>query len=176
MIDRRHLYVVYVEDVPGVLNRITSLFRRRSYNIDSLTVGRTLLVGVSRMTITLRADDTAARLFGANLRNLINVLEIHDMTDRPSVVRELALIKVRAAAAERAHVAQVAETFRARVVDLSAHSLVLESTGTDEKLSALVEALQPFGIVELVRTGATAMFRGCDETQEQTDGHDLLRQ
>ena len=155
-----HTFVAYVEDVPGVLARIAALFRRRAYNIDSLTVGRTEIQGVSRMTVVMEADRATARLVEANLYKLINVLRVEDVTHEPSLIRDLALIKVRADADVRPRVIQVAEVFRARVIDMGPESLVFEITGTEDKLTGLIEVLRPFGIIEMVRTGLVAMTRG----------------
>jgi acetolactate synthase-1/3 small subunit len=162
MIRRRHTFVCYVEDVPGVLNRVASLFRRRGYNIESLTVGHTETDGVSRMTIVMEGDDTTARLMEANLYKLVNVLRVQDVTYIPSVSRDLALIKVSATADQRAQVLQVVEVFRARVVDVAPGALVVEITGTEDKIQGLVEVLEPFGIIEMVQTGVVAMTRGAE--------------
>lgn len=159
---KRHTFVAYVEDVPGVLNRVASLFRRRNYNIESLTVGKTETPGVSRMTIVLEADDTTARLLEANLYKLVNVLRVQDVTYLPTVTRDMALIKVSAPTDVRPQVLQVCELFRARVLDLGPEALVVEITGTEDKIFGLVEVLEPFGILELVRTGRVAMTRGSD--------------
>jgi len=131
----KHTFVVYVEDKPGVLNRVASLFRRRAFNIDSLSVGPTEQPGVSRMTIVVEADETIARRVEANLYKLVNVLCVEDVTFRPSVTRDLALIKVRADPEARAH-------------------------GTEDKIEGLLEVLRPFGIIEMARTGRVAMTRG----------------
>ncbi|MGB0678106.1 MAG: acetolactate synthase small subunit [Polyangiales bacterium] len=159
---RQRTFVVYVEDKPGVLNRVASLFRRRSYNIDSLTVGRTHQAGVSRMTIVLEGDDDSARRIEANLYKLVNVLRVDDITARPSVTRDLALIKVKATPTERASVLQICEVFRARVVDVAQATLTVEITGTQDKIDGLVTVLEPFGITEMVQSGAIAMLRGGD--------------
>jgi acetolactate synthase I/III small subunit len=159
---RRHLFVVHVENKPGVLDRVASLFRRRSYNIESLTVGRTDQDGVSRMTLVMEGDDTTARLMEANLYKLVNVLHVENLSFEPAVVRDLALIKVKASATERAQVLQLAEVFRARVVDIGPKTVVVEITGAEEKIQGLVEVLEPYGILEMVRTGAVAMKRGPD--------------
>ncbi len=157
---KRHTFVAYVEDVPGVLNRVASLFRRRGYNIESLTVGHTETEGVSRMTIVLEADDTTARLLEANLYKLVNVIRVQDVTYLPAVTRDLALIKVRAPADIRPQVLQICEVFRARVVDVDPEALMIEITGTEDKIHGLIEVLEPFGILEMVRTGQIAMTRG----------------
>jgi acetolactate synthase-1/3 small subunit len=159
-------FIAYVEDLPGVLNRVTSLFRRRSYNIESLTVGRTHDEGVSRMTLVMEADDDAARRIEANLYKLVNVLKVEDTAHAATLVRELALIKVRADTATRPQVMQVCEVFRARCIDVGPAALVCEITGTGDKIDGLVEVLRPFGIVEMVRTGAVAMVRSAEAVPE----------
>src|SRR5882672_4086416 len=158
-------FIAYVEDLPGVLNRVTSLFRRRSYNIESLTVGRTQRENVSRMTIVMEADDDAARRIEANLYKLVNVLRVEDTTHAPTVVRELCMIKVHAGKETRPHIMQVCEVFRARVIDVGVSALICEITGTGDKIDGLVEVLRPFGILEMVRTGAVAMMRGADSME-----------
>ena len=156
---RARTFVVLVEDRPGVLDRVASLFRRRAYNIESLAVGHTERPGVSHITIVMNADDRVARLVEANLYKLVNVLEVEDVSNVPSVTRDLALIKVRAGHESRAEVMQVGEVFRARVVDVSPDALIFEITGTEDKINRLVEVLRPFGILGLARTGQVAMAR-----------------
>lgn len=153
-------FVAYVEDKPGVLNRISSLFRRRNYNIVSLNVGRTHEDGVSRMTFQVEADPDMALRIEANLYKLVNVLSISDITDMPRVVRDLALIKVRATPKERAEVLQLVDIFRARAVDVSPTTLTVEITGDQEKIQGMVDSLRSFGILEMVQTGTVAMSRG----------------
>jgi acetolactate synthase-1/3 small subunit len=156
-------FIAYVEDLPGVLNRMTSLLRRRNYNIVSLTVGRTERPGTSRMTIVVEAaDDDAARRIEANLYKLVNVLWVQDATRAATMVRELALVKVRTDAATRGEVMKVCEVFRARVVDVGPEALVAEITGTADKIDGLVSVLEPFGVLEMVRTGAVAMVRSAE--------------
>ena len=156
----KHIFVAYVEDKPGVLNRVASLFRRRAFNIESLTVGHTEQGGVSRMTIVVDGDDLTARRIEANLYKLVNVLRVDDVTNQPSVVRDLALIKVAVTSANRTEVMQLADVFRARIVDVTNESLVIEITGAEDKIEGLIEVLRPFGIIEMVRTGLVAMSRG----------------
>ncbi len=156
----KHIFVAYVEDKPGVLNRVASLFRRRAFNIESLTVGHTEQAGVSRMTIVVEADDLTARRIEANLYKLVNVLRVDDVTDKESVVRDLALIKVTVTPTNRSEVLQLTDVFRARVVDVDAESLIIEITGTEDKIEKLLEVMRPFGIIEMVRTGILAMTRG----------------
>jgi acetolactate synthase-1/3 small subunit len=154
-------FIVYVEDKPGVLNRVSSLFRRRAFNIDSLTVGRTETDGVSRMTIVVETPDaSAAERLEAHIYKLVNVLRVEDVTSTPSVTRDLAMIKVSATPETRLHVMQLVDVFRARIVDVAPESLIIEITGTEEKLEGLLEVLRPYGVLEMVRTGRVAMTRG----------------
>ena len=153
-------FVVYVENKPGVLTRVASLFRRRAFNIDSLTVGRTEKPEVSRMTITVDADHDQARRIEANLYKLVNVLLVENITTEPAIVRDLAMIKVAATHGGRSHVLELASVFRARVVDVAPESLIMEITGDEDKLDGLLEVLRPYGILEMVRTGIVAMRRG----------------
>jgi acetolactate synthase-1/3 small subunit len=156
---RSRTFVAYVEDKPGVLNRVSSLFRRRGFNIESLTVGQTDREGVSRMTVVIHCDDDVARRVVANLYKLVNVLRVDEL-DGGAVVRDLALIKVRATPDARTQVLQLCEVFRARVVDVAPDKLIIEITGTQSKIDGFVDVLRPFGIEEMVRTGAIAMTRG----------------
>jgi len=157
-----HTLVAYVEDKPGVLNRVASLFRRRGFNIESLTVGHTEQEGVSRMTIVVDTDELGIRRVEANLYKLVNVLRVDDVTSEAAVVRDLALIKVAVTPANRSEVIQLADVFRARVVDVANESLIIEITGTEDKIDKLVEVMRPFGIIEMVRTGRVAMARGAN--------------
>lgn len=157
-----HTFAAIVEDKPGVLNRVASLFRRRAYNIHSLSVGPTHEPGASRLTLMLETDDETARRVEANLYKLVNVLKVEDLTYRPAVSRELALIKVRASGDQRAEVMQICDVFRARVVDVAHEALTVEITGTEDKIEGLQEVLEPFGIVEMARTGTVALTRGIE--------------
>lgn len=156
----RRTFVVHVEDKPGVLNRVASLFRRRAFNIDSLTVGRTETAGVSRMTIVVDTDDNGARRLEANLYKLVNVLRVTDLTGEAAVVRDLTLVRVSATRETRAQVMQIVDTFRGRVVDVASDSLIVEATGAEEKIDGLLGVLRPYGVLEIVRTGRVAMSRG----------------
>src|SRR5690242_18683157 len=159
--------VVYVENKPGVLNRVASLFRRRAFNIESLTVGHTDKPGLSRMTIVVDTDEFGAKRLEANLYKLVNVVRVDNITSVASVLRDLALIKVSAPPEERSHVLQLANVFRARVVDVAPESMVLEITGAEDKIEGLLEVLRPIGILEMVRTGRVAMARGSKSMGEQ---------
>jgi acetolactate synthase-1/3 small subunit len=153
-------FMVYVENKPGVLTRVASLFRRRAFNIDSLTVGRTEKPEMSRMTITVDADRDQARRIEANLYKLVNVLLVENITNQPAIVRDLAMIRVAATHDARSHVLELANVFRARVVDVAPESLTLEITGAEDKIDGLLELLRPYGVLEMVRTGIVAMRRG----------------
>ncbi|MBN1977586.1 MAG: acetolactate synthase small subunit [Anaerolineae bacterium] len=155
--------IALVEDKPGVLNRTASLFRRRAFNIESLTVGHTEQPGVSRMTIVVDSAKTDADKVVQNLYKLVNVIKVEDITECPMVVRDLALIKVKAnGGGSRSEVMQIVDTFRARVVDVSPKALMIEATGSEDKIDGLIEVLRPYGIIELVRTGRVAMVRGSE--------------
>src|SRR3954468_1839096 len=155
-----HTFAVYVENQPGVLNRVASLFRRRAFNIESLTVGHTHEPGVSRMTVVVETDDYGARRLEANLYKLVPVRRVENLSSRPQISRDLALIKVAAAGDTRAQVMQLVDVYRARVIDVSPESLVIEATGTEDKIDSLLEVLRPYGVVEMVRTGRVSMCRG----------------
>jgi acetolactate synthase I/III small subunit len=157
-----HTLVVLVEDKPGVLNRVASLFRRRAFNIESLTVGHTETDGISRMTIVVDGDQVSVQRLTAYLYKLVNVIQVDDLTGKPMVSRDLAMIKVRTTSANRSEIIQIVEVFRARVVDVTSDSLTVEVTGDEEKVDGLVEMLRPLGIIEMVRTGAVAMSRGSE--------------
>lgn len=153
-------FIVYVEDKPGVLGRVISLLARRAYNIDSLTVGRTQKAGVSRITLVMQADDEVGRLLEANLYKLVNVLFVQDATHLPTVIREMALIKVQADDRRRGELLQVCQAFHANVVGVTASAMMVEVTGDQSRVDGLIAVLSPFGILEMVRSGALAMTRG----------------
>jgi acetolactate synthase-1/3 small subunit len=162
-----HVLVVYTDDEPGVLTRVASLFRRRGFNIHSLTVGPTERAHQSRMTIVVDAEEATVRLAVEHLRKQVNVLEVQQLGDRPKVVRDLALIRVAAGLEVRSEILQLAQVFRANVVDIAGDSLAIECSGGPDKIDALVDALRPFGILELGRTGAVAMARGSRASPER---------
>lgn len=153
--------IALVEDKPGVLTRVASLFRRRAFNIESLTVGHTEKPGISRMTIVVDSTNTDAEKVAQNLLKLVNVIKVENITDAPAVTRDLALIKVHTEnTATRSEIMQLVETFRGRVVDVGHDSVMIEVTGTDDKIDSLAEIMRPYGIKEMVRTGRVAMVRG----------------
>jgi acetolactate synthase-1/3 small subunit len=162
--------IALVENKPGVLNRVASLFRRRNYNIESLAVGRTERPDVSRMTIVVEGDPEDTARIEANLYKLVNILDVQDVTGQPAIARDLALIKVKAEPRQRAEVTALAEIFRARVVDVAPDSLILEITGTEDKIESLIELLRPFSILEMVRAGQVAMLRGAAAGIRHTPG------
>jgi acetolactate synthase-1/3 small subunit len=164
----RHVIVAIVNNRPGVLNRVASLMRARNFNIESLAVSHTDATDISRMTITLRGDDVLVEQATKQLYRLIDVLKVQDLTSEPTVEHELALVKVRVSEASRAEVIKVAELYRARVVDVSDSSVIVEATGTEPEVDALVALLRGFGIKELVRTGTVVMTRGPQSIEEAT--------
>src|SRR5215468_2601460 len=166
-----HTFAVYVDNQPGVLNRVASLFRRRAFNIESLTVGHSHEPGMSRMTIVVDTDEYGARRLEANLYKLVPVRRVENLSSRPSIARDLALIKVAATGDTRAQVMQLVDVYRARVVDVSPESLVIEATGTEDKIDSLLEVLRPYGVVEMVRTGLVAMARGTGEAEKAVARH-----
>ncbi|MBC7105989.1 MAG: acetolactate synthase small subunit [Firmicutes bacterium] len=160
----RHTLAVLVENNPGVLARVAGLIRRRGFNIDSLAVGPTNDPTISRMTIVVEGDDLVLEQVIKQLRKLIEVIKVSDLTAEEHVDRELVLIKVKAEPAQRNQIIQLADVFRARIVDVGRDTLIVEATGDEEKIRAIEEILRPFGIREFVRTGKVAMLRGSRTT------------
>jgi acetolactate synthase I/III small subunit len=158
--DTKYTLVALVEDKPGVLNRIASLFRRRAFNIQSLTVGSSEHPGLSRMTIVAGGDAAQVEQVRKQLEKLINVVRVSDITEEEMVTRELALIKVKATASTRSEIIQIVDIFRANIVDVAPGSLTVEVTGDEDKLNSLLRLLRNFGVKELSRTGKIALTRG----------------
>ena len=156
----KHILSVLVENKPGVLARVSGLFSRRGFNIESLAVGPTENPDTSRMTIVVDADDLRLEQITKQLYKLVNVLKISDLDPKDSVERELVLIKVNAAPSMRAEIVETANIFRANIIDVSKSTLTIEITGTAAKIQALEDLLRPYGIKELVRTGKIALARG----------------
>jgi acetolactate synthase-1/3 small subunit len=167
-----YTFVALAENKPGVLNRVASLFRRRNFNIESITAGRTESPHTSRITIVVDCPngEIDAHRIEANLYKLVNVIDVQDVTHQPSVTRDLALIKVRVGPERRAEVNGLAEIFRARIVDVASDSLIVEITGTEDKIESMIELLRPIGIVEVVRTGQIAMTRGVNDGVRRVAG------
>jgi acetolactate synthase-1/3 small subunit len=156
----KHTVIAWMEDKPGVLNRVAGLFRRRNFNIESLAVGHSESPGISRMTFVVDGDDRELRQVQTQLFKLINVTAIQDVTKEPTVVRELALIKVGATSANRSEILQLVDIYRANIVDVALDSLVIQITGPEDRVESLIKLLENFGIKEMVRTGRVAMVRG----------------
>ena len=155
----RHTISVLVENKFGVLARVSGLFSGRGFNIDSLNVAPTHDASLSRITAVLKGDEAQLELCIRQLRKLINVVDVIDFKDGQSVDRELVLVKVKADAQTRSEIVQIADIFRAKIVNLAADNLIIELTGSDEKVTALLSLLTPFGIIELARTGRLALKR-----------------
>jgi acetolactate synthase-1/3 small subunit len=164
----RHTLSVLVEDQPGVLARIASLFSRRGFNIESLAVGPTEHSGMSRMTIVVNVDDLPLEQVTKQLNKLVNVLKIVELDPSTAVQRELLLVKVRADADTRSQVLETVQLFRAKVVDVAPDAVVIEATGNADKLQALLRVLEPFGIKELVQSGMVAVGRGPRSITDRT--------
>ncbi len=156
----RHIISAIVENKPGVLSRVVNLFSARGFNIESLAVGETELPERSRMTIVVSGDDAVLEQIRKQLSKLIDTIKVSDFSDVAFVERDLVLIKVKIPPVRRAEVIQIANIFRARVVDVGEKQLIVEASGTEEKINALVKALKTFGISELARTGRIALKRG----------------
>jgi acetolactate synthase-1/3 small subunit len=161
---RKHVLSILVENKPGVLTRIAGLFARRGFNIDTLTVGPTDDDHLSRITLTVDGALHPIDQVTKQLHKLVNVLKIRDLEPGDTVARELALFKVSADGAQRAEVMQICEIFRGKVVDVTKRSLIVEITGTNEKVEAFERMVRPFGLIEMVRTGEIAISRGRSTT------------
>lgn len=157
----RHTISVLVKDHPGVLARVAGLFTRRGFNIESLAVGHTEENNISRMTIVVEGDERALEQITKQLNKLIDVIRVRDIFPSNSVERELALIKVNTnSLANRSEIIQMVDIFRAKIIDVNSQMMTIETTGTEDKVNALIELLKPFGLKEVVRTGKIALFRG----------------
>jgi acetolactate synthase I/III small subunit len=157
---KRHTISVLVNNQPGVLQRVSGLFGRRGFNIDSITVGASEENGLSRMVIVTTGDDKTLEQVTKQLYKLVDVIKVVDLSSNPMVAREVALIKVSAEPAQRPEILGVVETFRAAVVDIGPGTLVVQIVGGTDKIDAMIELLKPYVIRELSRTGVTAMIRG----------------
>jgi acetolactate synthase-1/3 small subunit len=161
---RKHVLSIVVENKPGVLTRIAGLFARRGFNIDTLTVGPTDDERTSRITLTLDGATQPIDQVTKQMHKLVNVLKIRDLEPQETVTRELALFKVTADGAQRGELMQIAEIFRAKVVDVTRRSVTIEVTGTTDKIGAFEQMIRPFGLIEMMRTGEIAIARGRGET------------
>ncbi|MCY9663879.1 acetolactate synthase small subunit [Paenibacillus alginolyticus] len=160
MTTTKHTVSVLVNNQPGVLQRVSGLFGRRGFNIESITVGESEELGLSRMVIVTTGDDNTLEQISKQLYKLIDVIKVIDLSSNPMVARELALIKVNAEPTMRPEILGIVETFRAAVVDIGPASIIVQVVGDSDKIDAMVELLRPYGIRELSRTGVTAMIRG----------------
>ena len=160
MTGMKHTLVALVENKPGVLNRVSSLFRRRAFNIESIAVGHSEQPGLSRMTVVVNGDSARIEQVRKQLDKLINVVRVSDITAEAIVTRELALIKVKTTTATRSEIIQIVDIFRANIVDVASDSLTVEVTGDEDKLESLLELLRGFGVTEINRTGRIALTRG----------------
>ena len=156
----KHTITALVQDRPGVLNRISSMFRRRGFNIASLAVGHSEEPELSRMTFVVEGDDGVVEQVTKHLHKLIDVIKVSDISDENIVSRELALVRVRANVQSRSEIMQIVDIFRANIVDVSPDSLIVEVTGDEDKIDSLHELLKSFGVLEVMRTGTIAMNRG----------------
>lgn len=156
----RHTMIAWVEDKPGVLNRISGLFGRRNYNIESLTVGHSETPGVSRMTFVVKGTDRDIQQVRMQLYKLINVLDVQDLTEVPHVQYEMVLIKVNAVNETRAEIMRLVDIFRADIVDVDLNSVTIRLAAKEDRINALLRLLGQFGIKEMVRSGVLAMTRG----------------
>lgn len=156
----QHILVALVEDKPGVTNRMSSIFRRRGFNIKSFVGSQTEQAGISRITITMDSDKQDAERLKSYLYKLVDVIRVEDLSEASTVSRDMALVKLCMNAANRAEIMQLVDVFRARVVDIANDALVIEITGTEEKIVGFLELLKPFGVIEMVGTGLVALTRG----------------
>lgn len=166
----RHTLIATVENKPGVLNRIASLFRRRNFNIDALNVGRTEDPAFSRMTITIDSDNVTAARVESNLYKLVNVMDVQEISSANGVMRELAMLKVAATVDKRQEIISLATVFGAKIADVGPETMIVQVTASTEKVDSIVEAMRPYGLMELVRTGNVAMTRGSAEGVRHTPG------
>lgn len=166
---KRMILSILVDNTAGVLSRVAGLFSRRGYNIDSLTVGETQNPAISRMTVMVHGDDQILEQIRKQLQKLEDVIEIKELTPEESVTRELILVKVKAVGEERQSIISIADIFRAKIVDVALESLMIELTGNQSKINAFIKLLEPFTIMELVRTGITGLTRGSGDIADYFD-------
>lgn len=171
MASNKHTIVALVADRPGVLNRMASLFRRRGFNIDSIAVGHSETPHLSRMTIVAEGSDTQVEQIRKQVEKIVDVIRVQDISGLNIVSRELALIKVKSTPETRSEIMQIVDIFRAKIVDVSADSVMVEATGDEEKVDSLNNLLKPFGVKEISRTGRIAMARGDQgNRRDENDG------
>lgn len=157
---QKHTVIAWLEDKPGVLNRVVGLFRRRNFNIESLTVGHSETPGISRLTFVVDGDNRMVDQAVKQLYKLVNVTKVENITGKRSITRELVLMRVQVNAQSRAEIMQIVDIYRARIVDVSMDSVVVQAVGTTDQVESLIELLCNYPVLEMVRTGAVAMTRG----------------
>ncbi len=163
----RHTITALVEDKPGVLNRVSSMFRRRGFNISSLAVGQSEVPDLSRMTFVVEGNQAVVEQVTKHLHKLIDVVKVTDMSNENTVTRELGLIRVRANVQNRSEIMQIVDIFRANIVDVAPESLIIEVTGDEDKIDSLQNLLRAFGLLEVMRTGTIALTRGMNGNAER---------
>lgn len=166
----KYTLVAWMRDKPGVLNRVSGMLRRRNFNIDSLQVSHSETPGISRMTFVVDGDERVADQVIKQMRKLVDVTRVENITDKPAVFRELALIRVRTTPETRAEILQFADIYRAQIVDVALDSLVVQVVGSEDKVDSAIQLLEHFGIIEMVRTGRVALLRGSADQQSVKRG------
>ena len=167
----KHTITALVEDKPGVLNRVSSMFRRRGYNIASLAVGHSEVPELSRMTFVVEGDESIVEQVTKNLNKLVDVIKVSDVSRHNCVSRELALVRVRANVQSRSEIMQIVDIFRANIVDVAPDSLIIEVTGDEDKVDSLQNLLRSFGVLEVMRTGTIAMDRGMTDQPPERESN-----
>ena len=167
----KHTITALVQDKPGVLNRVSSMFRRRGYNIASLAVGHSEIANLSRMTFVVEGDESIVEQVTKNLHKLVDVIKVSDVSKNNCVSRELALMRVRANVQTRSEIMQIVDIFRANIVDVAPDSLIIEVTGDEKKVDSLQNLLRSFGVLEVMRTGTIAMDRGMSDNTPERDSN-----
>ena len=164
-----YTFIALVENKPGVLNRVSSLFRRRNFNIESLAVGHSETPGISRMTFVVDGDERMVDQAVKQLEKVINIYRVENVSQAPAVIRELVLVRVRAEGALRSEIVQLADIFRGRIVDVAMDSMVVEMTGPESRINSFLDLMRNFGIQEMVRTGRVALARGLNSVTREAE-------
>lgn len=159
----KHTLVAWMRDKPGVLNRVAGMIRRRNFNIDSLQVGHSETPGISRMTFVVDGNEQMVDQVIKQMRKIVDVTRIEDLTDNPIVAREMALVRVAASSDNRSDIAQIVNIYRGEIVDVAVESMVVQIVGSQDRVDSLISLLENFGITEMVRTGSVALVRGANE-------------
>ncbi len=165
----KHTLVAWMEDTPGVLNRVTGMFRRRNFNIESLAVGHSETQGISRMTFVVDGDERMVDQAVKQLEKVVNIYRVENVSQAPAVIRELVLVRVCADGAKRSEITQLTDIFRGHIVDVALDSIVVEITGPESRINSFLDLMRNFGIQEMVRTGRVAMSRGLNSVTRETE-------